>query len=84
MTTFALRVAGSLFVAAALVLWLGWVLLRVHPTGFFLARQFAEIRADHRRGIWLYRVHIFGYLVTIMGAAALAAAVEGPYARVRI
>lgn len=84
MTAFALRVAGSLFVAAALMLWLRWVLLRVRPSGFFVPRQFAAIRADYRRWIWLYRAHIFGYLVTIMGAAALAAAVEGPDARVRI
>jgi hypothetical protein len=84
MTAFVLKVCGSLFVAAAAMLWLGWTLLRVRPLGFFLPRQFAEIRADYRRWIWLYRVHIFGYLVTIMGAAALAAAVQGPDARVLI
>jgi hypothetical protein len=84
MTTYVLKVAGSLFVAAAAMLWLGWTLLRVRPTGFFLPRQFAEIRAGYRRWIWLYRVHIFGYLVTIMGAAALAAAVGGPDDRVLI
>lgn len=82
MTAFGLKVCGSLFVAAAAMLWLGWTLLRVRPLGFFLPRQFAEIRADYRRWIWLYRVHIFGYLVTIMGAAALAAAVVAPEARV--
>jgi hypothetical protein len=84
MTGFVLKVAGSLFVAAAAMLWLGWTLLRVRPAGFFLPQQFAEIRADYRRWIWLYRVHIFGYLVTIMGAAALAAAVDGPDDRVLI
>lgn len=71
MTAFVLKVAGSLFVAAAAMLWLGWTLLRVRPAGFFLPQQFAEIRAD-------------GYLVTIMGAAALAAAVDGPEDRVLI
>ena len=84
MTAFVLKVAGCLFVAAAAMLWLGWTLLRVRPAGFFLPRQFAEIRADYRRWIWLYRVHIFGYLVTIMGAAALAAGVDGPDDRVLI
>ena len=82
MTAFVLKVCGWLFVAAAAMLWLGWTLLRVRPLGFFLPRQFAEIRADYRRWIWLYRVHIFGYLATIMGAAALAAAVVPPEARV--
>ena len=84
MSAFELKVAGSLFVAAAAMLWLGWTMLRVRPTAFFLPPQFAEIRADYRRWIWLYRVHIFGYLVTIMGTAALAAAVEGPDDRVLI
>jgi hypothetical protein len=84
MTAFVLKVSGSLFVAAAVMLWTGWTLLRVRPTAFFLPRQFAEIRAGYRRWIWLYRVHIFGYLVTIMGASALAAAVNGSDARVLI
>ncbi len=84
MTAFVLKVAGSLFVAAAIMLWLGWTLLRVRPVGFFLPRQFAQIRGEYRPWIWLYRVHIFGYLVTIMGAAALAAAVDRPDDRVLI
>jgi hypothetical protein len=84
MTAFVLKVSGFLFVAAAVMLWLGWMLMRVRPAGFFLPRQFAGIRAGYRRWIWLYRVHIFGYLVTIMGAATLAAAVDGPDDRVLI
>ncbi len=84
MTPFALKVSGSLFIAAGVMLWLGWTLLRVRPAGFFVPRQFAGIRADYRRWIWLYRVHIFGYLVTIMGAVALAAAVGRSDARVLI
>jgi hypothetical protein len=32
MTAFVLKVAGSLFVAAAVMLWLGWTLLRC-PAG---------------------------------------------------
>jgi hypothetical protein len=84
MTAFALKVSGTLFVAAAVMLWMGWTLLGARPGAFFLPRQFAAIRADYRRWIWLYRVHIFGYLVTVMGAAALASAVEGPDARVLI
>jgi len=84
MTAFALKMSGALFVAAAVMLWLGWTLLRVRPSGFFVPRQFAAIRADYRRWIWLYRVHIFGYIVTIMGAAALAGVVDGQDARVVI
>jgi hypothetical protein len=35
-TAFVLKVAGSLFVAAAVMLWLGWTLLWVRPVAFFL------------------------------------------------
>jgi len=34
MTAFLLEVSGSLFVAAAVMPWLGWMLLRVRPAGF--------------------------------------------------
>lgn len=81
MTGFALRITGTLFVAAGAMLWLGWMLLPVRPAAFFLPGQFAEIRTVYRRWIWLYRVHIFGYVVTAMAAGALAAVVSGADAR---
>lgn len=81
MTAFAFRVTGWLFLGAALMLWLGWSLLPVRPAAFFTPRVFGEIRAVYRRWIWIYRVHIFGYLGIVMASAALAAGVERADAR---
>jgi hypothetical protein len=69
-------VTGGLFLAAALMLWLGWILLPVRIGPFLAAGDFAAIRASFRRWIWLYRLHLFGYLVTAMAFVALATAVE--------
>lgn len=53
MTELALQVTGSLFAAAAVMLWLGRALLPARPAAFFEPRLFAEIRAVYRRWIWL-------------------------------
>jgi hypothetical protein len=66
------------------MLWLGWGLLPARPGAFFLPGDFAAIRARYRAWIWLYRVHIFGYLVTLMAAVALGAAVGPADARVLV
>jgi hypothetical protein len=84
MTGFAFRVTGWLFLAAGLMLWLGWALLPVRPGAFFQPRVFGEIRAVYRRWIWVYRVHIFGYIAVVMAAAALAAGVERADARLLV
>lgn len=84
MTDFTSRVTGWLFVAAAATLWLGWVLLPARMGAFFRPRDFAAIRASYRRWIWLFRLHIFGYVTTVMAAAALAVAVERGDARVLV
>lgn len=84
MSPFPLQVTGSLFLAAAVMLWLGWALLPAKPGAFFQPHDFGAIRARYRLWIWLYRVHIFGYLVTVMAAVALGAAVVGAEARVLV
>lgn len=82
MASFPLQVTGWLFVTAAAMLWLGWWLLPARPGAFFLPHDFGAIRARYRLWIWLYRVHIFGYLVTVMAAVALGASLGGSDARV--
>jgi hypothetical protein len=67
------QVTGWAFITAALMLWLGWVLLPVRPGPFFDSRDFARIHACFRRWIWLFRLHLFGYVVTAMAFAALGA-----------
>lgn len=76
-----LHVTGLFFIAAGAMLWLGWFLLPFRPGAFFRPGDFAAIRARFLPWIRMYRLHIFGYLVTVMAAAALAALTEDPGAR---
>lgn len=65
-------VTGVLFFGAALMLWLGWVLLP-HKVGvFFQAGDFARVHRNVRAWLWLYRVHLFGHLMAVMALVALA------------
>ena len=82
MSSLAPQVAGWTFVAAALMLWLGWVLLPVHLGTFFDAKDFPRIHACFRRWIWLFRLHLFGYVVTTMAVVALGALLAGTEERI--
>lgn len=81
MAAFPLMITGWLFLAAAATLWLGWTLLPHQPGGFFQPGDFGAIRGRYRLWIWLYRLHIFGFLLIVMAATALGAAVAGAEAR---
>jgi len=52
-----------------------------HLTGWFFI---GAIRARYRRWIWLFRLHIFGHVATVMAAVALAVLVTAPEARVLV
>jgi hypothetical protein len=78
------RVAGWLFIAGAMMLWGGWVLLPVQIGTFFKPDDFASVHARLHGWIWLYRIHLFGFLVTVMALVALAAVLAGSEARVMI
>jgi hypothetical protein len=75
-------VTGWLFIAGALMFWGGWVLLPVHIGTFFRPDDFAAVHAHLHMWIWLYRVHLFGFLVAVMAFAALAAVLTDSEARV--
>jgi hypothetical protein len=76
------QVAGWAFIAAALMLWLGWVLLPVKLGTFFDAKDFPHIHACFRRWIWLFRVHLFGHVVTTMALVALGVLLAGTAERI--
>jgi hypothetical protein len=76
------RITGWLFIAGALMLSGGWVLLPVHIGTFFKPDDFAAVHAHFHWWIWLYRVYIFGFLVAVMAFAALAAVLADSEARV--
>ncbi len=82
MRDFSARVIGWLFVLAALMLWFGWVLLPAHIGAFFETDDFSAVYHHLRLWIWMYRIHIFGFLVAVMAFVALGAALADAPARI--
>lgn len=77
-------VTGWLFIAGALMFWGGWMLLPVHIGTFFKPEDFASVYAHFHWWIWLYRVHLFGFVVAVMALVALAAALTDSEARLLV
>ncbi len=55
------------------MLWLGWVIMPVHIGAYFEPGDFAAIHEHLQVWIWLYRIHLFGYVIAAMAVVALAA-----------
>src|SRR5437868_14508155 len=70
---FTTDVAGWCFVAGAVMLWAGWVLLPRRVELFFQSDDFPAIGARPPWWLWLYRVHLFGVVVSALVLVALAA-----------
>ena len=64
------------------MLWLGWTLLPAKIGDFLVADDFAAVRARRRAWIWLYRVHLFGHVVSAMAFVALATLAAGTPSRI--
>ena len=62
---------GWSFIAAAFMLWGGWMLLPVHINNYFKPENILAIQDDLTFYIWMYRLHIFGMITTIVAMAAL-------------
>jgi hypothetical protein len=77
MTRFAAELTGGLFLAAAMMLWLGWALLPVRVGPYPEPGVFPAVRNVFRRWIWLSRLHLFGHLVTVMAIVTLVSLVAG-------
>ena len=84
MNDFALNVTGGLFIGAAVMLWLGWALLPAKIGDYFVPADFPAVRTQRRLWIWLFRVHLFGYVVEAMALVALATLIAGAQSRVII
>ncbi len=66
------KFTGWSFLAAAALLWAGWMLLPHHIGEYFMTTDFAAIGENLWYWIWMYRIHIFGWVV--MGIAIFALA----------
>ncbi|HEV3004379.1 MAG TPA: hypothetical protein VGX78_07945, partial [Pirellulales bacterium] len=60
---FATNVTGCAFLAAAVMLWGGWVFLPRRLGPFFRPEDFPAIGARLHFWLWLYRIHLFGVVV---------------------
>jgi hypothetical protein len=82
---FTTDVTGAFFLAGALMLWGGWMLLPRRVGMFFVSDDFPTIGARLHLWLWLYRVHLFGVVVSALALGALAALVAGlPAVRVLV
>lgn len=82
MSAFETQVTGSLFLAAAVMLWGGWVLLPVKIDAYFVPDDFAAVGRRRRTWIWIYRLHLFGYIMGVMAFISLATLLEGAGGRI--
>jgi hypothetical protein len=73
-----------MFLAAAAMLWGGWMLLPHHLGTYFQPNDFAEVHRHVHLWLWMYRVHIFGLVMTAMAMVTLTVLVEGSDAKVLV
>ena len=67
---FETKVTGWAFILGALMLWLGWALSPHHIGEYIVASDFEAIGESVWTWIWIYRIHIFGWVT--MGIALFA------------
>jgi len=61
---------GWSFIVAAILLWFGWMLSPHHIGEYIVLSDFAAVEEDIWYWIWMYRIHIFGWVT--MGIAMFA------------
>jgi len=82
MNNFETNLTAALFLAAASMLYFGWILLPTKIGSYFVPTDFAAVRTRRRLWIWLYRIYLFGYVAAVMAFVALATLVTDPAARI--
>lgn len=65
---------GWAFILAAILLWSGWALSHHHIGEYIVASDFEAIGEDVWYWIWMYRIHIFGWVTMGIALFALVAA----------
>src|SRR5262245_51787000 len=79
---FATNAVAAMFIAAAAMLWGGWVLLPHHPETYFQPDDFPAVHRHLHLWLWMYRIHLFGMVMTAMAFVALATTVQQAEAKV--
>ncbi|MFM1875206.1 MAG: hypothetical protein RL266_943 [Bacteroidota bacterium] len=70
---FETKFTGWALIAGALMLVIGWVLLPHHSGEYLVPSDFTAINQNFWPWIWLYRMHIFGWVGMGAGIVGLAA-----------
>lgn len=78
------RFTAGTFIAAAVMLWLGWMLLPTKLGTFLEPGDFAAISEQLHLWLWLYRVHLFGMVMTAVAVVALGGLLADRPARVMV
>jgi hypothetical protein len=81
---FATKITGGALLLAALMLWGGHMLLPHHLGTFFQASDFSAIHDHLHVWLWLFRVHLFGMIMTVAALVALGAALADSPSRVLV
>lgn len=71
---FETRFTGWAFILAAILLWFGWALSPHHIGEYIVASDFEAIGESVWTWIWIYRIHIFGWVTMGISLFALVAA----------
>lgn len=69
---FETKFTGLAMIVGALFLLIGWVLLPHHVGEYFVAEDFPAINENFWLWVWLYRMHIFGWVIMGAGMMGLA------------
>ena len=71
---------GWAFILAAILLWFGWALSSHHIGEYIVADDFAKVGESVWYWIWMYRIHIFGWVTMGISMFALTSLTLGrPY-----
>jgi hypothetical protein len=81
---FATTFVACSFLAAAVLLWGGWLLLPVKIGTYFQPDDFGRVAGRFHFWIWMYRMHLFGMVISAIALVALASLVTTRTARVLI
>ena len=77
---FETRFTGWAFILAAALLWFGWALSPHHIGEYIVSSDFTEIGKNVWYWIWMYRIHIFGWVTMGISMFALMSIISSkPY-----
>jgi hypothetical protein len=81
---FETKFTGWTFIAAAIMLWGGWFLSPHNVGEYLVASDFPAIGENLWTWIWIFRVHIFGWVAMIVAVIALASMMGKPPYRILV